>query len=199
MASSTRCSARPAPRAALLAAALLAILSWIAPARGAEPSIDIRSAEITADAAGHYLDATFDIELGAKLEEALARGVALNFAMEFELYLERWYTLKLWNKTLSEFEQRFRVSYNALTRQYSVSSGALSRNVDTLEEALALIGRVRHLRIATAGALRPGTTYAAQLRLRLDSSQLPKPFQINAIGSKGWNLSSDWYRWTVRP
>jgi hypothetical protein len=41
--------------------------------------------------------------------------------------------------------------------------------------------------------------YLAELRLRLDTTQLPKPLQINALASRDWNLSSDWYRWTFRP
>jgi hypothetical protein len=41
--------------------------------------------------------------------------------------------------------------------------------------------------------------YTAAVRLRLDTSLLPKPLQINALGSRDWNLSSDWYRWTFRP
>ena len=32
----------------------------------------------------------------------------------------------------------------------------------------------------------------AQVRMRLDVSQLPKPFQVNAITSREWNLASDW-------
>jgi hypothetical protein len=28
--------------------------------------------------------------------------------------------------------------------------------------------------------------------MRLDVSQLPKPFQVNAITSREWSLASDW-------
>jgi hypothetical protein len=30
------------------------------------------------------------------------------------------------------------------------------------------------------------------VRMRLDVSQLPKPFQVNAITSREWSLASDW-------
>jgi len=33
--------------------------------------------------------------------------------------------------------------------------------------------------------------------MRLDVSELPKPFQVNALASREWNIGSDWYRWTV--
>ena len=52
---------------------------------------------------------------------------------------------------------------------------------------------------AEAGALGKGASYTAALRLRLDTSQLPRPFQISAVGSREWSISSDWHRWTVSP
>jgi hypothetical protein len=30
--------------------------------------------------------------------------------------------------------------------------------------------------------------------MRLDTNQLAKPFQVNAINSKSWNLQSEWHR-----
>ena len=35
----------------------------------------------------------------------------------------------------------------------------------------------------------------AALRLRLDLNQLPRPFQITALGNKEWSLGSDWKLW----
>jgi hypothetical protein len=35
--------------------------------------------------------------------------------------------------------------------------------------------------------------------MRLDLSQLPKPFQINALNAREWNLSSDWYQFVITP
>lgn len=165
-----------------------------------EPGLHIRSAEITANAdAALLLDATFQVDLGDTLEDALQRGVTLHFVTEFELLYERWYFLNLWNKTISSFEQRYRLSYSALTRHYRLATGGLTLTFETLSEALALMGRVRGQQIAMRDQLEPSQVYTAQVRLRLDTGQLPKPFQISSIGSKTWNLSSDWYRWTVKP
>jgi len=46
-------------------------------------------------------------------------------------------------------------------------------------------------------AVRPGETYQAALRLRLDVTQLPRPFQITALGNKDWTLASDWKIWAA--
>ena len=44
-----------------------------------------------------------------------------------------------------------------------------------------------------------GQRYDAAIRLRLDVNQLPKPFQVDALASREWTLTSDWYRWSFVP
>jgi hypothetical protein len=61
------------------------------------------------------------------------------------------------------------------------------------------MGRVRRREEFEPGSLRKDATYAAALRLRLDTTQLPKPFQLNTFGSRDWNVGSDWHRWTLSP
>jgi hypothetical protein len=168
------------------------------PAARAE-GIHIKSAELIPSEADYSLEANYEVTLSHTLEEALLRGLALPFVIDFELTYPRWWTLGLWNRTVVEIHQQHRLSYNALTRQYRVSFGNLNQNSDTLEEALAVIGQVRQPAVFTREDVNTGAVYIAALRLRLDTSQLPKPLQINALGSRDWNLSSDWYRWTFRP
>ncbi len=122
----------------------------------------------------------------------------MHFVVEFALIHPRWYTAYLWNKSVAELQQRYRLSYNALTRQYRLSFGALHQNFDTLDDALVLLGRLRPRFVVDADALDEGKVYEAAIRMRLDVSQLPKPFQINALASRDWNLSSEWFRWTLK-
>lgn len=178
---------------------LLACLCLLLPPWAAAQGIHVKSAELAPNAGEYFLSASFELDLNPTLEEALNRGVPLHFVVEFELILPRWYTLYLWNRRVAGYEQRYRLSYNALTRQYRVSLGALHQSFDTLEDALILVGRFTRRRVFSAEALGTGKVYEAQIRMRLDTGQLPKPFQIDAIGSRDWNLSSDWYRWTVTP
>jgi hypothetical protein len=189
---STRCCARHS-WLALLAALWLALTPVPA---GAAEGIEVRSAALVAADDGYYLDATFEIVLTHALEEALNKGIPLHFLVEFELTRPRWYWL---NEKVANLQQGYRLSYNALTRQYRVGVGPLYQNFPSLAEALEFLSRVRLRDIAEPGALRKDSTYTAALRLRLDTSQLPRPFQISAVGSRDWNISSDWYRWTVAP
>jgi len=176
----------------------VAAFAWGLAAVAAE-GIHVKSAELSLNGGDYYLEANFEVGLTHTLEDALNKGLPLHFVIEFELIRPRWYTLYLWNKSLIEIEQQYRLSYNALTRQYRLSFGALHQNFATLEEALALLGRLRPRFIADAGLLDQEKVYDAAIRMRLDVSQLPKPFQINALASRDWNLSSEWFRWTVSP
>ena len=115
---------------------------------------------------------------------------------EFELIRPRWYWF---NEKIASHRQQYRLSYNALARQYRVALGKLYQNFGSLAEALALLNRVRLRDVAAPAELARGTTYIAALRMRLDTSQLPRPFQISAVGSRDWSLSSDWHRWSFEP
>jgi hypothetical protein len=175
---------------------LAALLLTICPVRAATEGIHIRSAEFVPMEAGYALEARYEIGLTAALEDALVHGLTLAFTTEFELMYRRWWTLNLWNKTISERRQQHRLSYNALTRQYRLSSGALHQSFDTVGAALAVLGRVRINPAVRSEDIEDDQVYIAALRMRLDKAQLPKPLQVDALASGDWDLSSDWYRWT---
>ncbi len=191
-ASSMRCCRRHSWLSALAALWLLVAAPLPAHADG----IEVRKAALTAAEDGYFLEAGFDITLTHTLEDALSKGVPLYFLLEFELVRPRWYWF---NEKVANTQQQYRLSYNALTRHYRVGVGTLYQNFDTLAEALEFLSRVRLSEIAEPGALKKDASYSAAVRLRLDVSQLPRPFQISAVGSREWSISSDWYRWTVSP
>lgn len=175
-----------------LATLLLGLWAWIALADG----IQAVSGALTEGEEAYVLNAEFDIAVNPTLEEALAKGLPLYFVTELEVVRPRWYWLD--EKVLS-YQQTSRLSYNALTRQYRLSTGAFHQNFPALSDALNVLQRVRNKPVLEKGALRKDASYAAALRLRLDVSQLPKPFQLNALASKEWSLASEWLRWTVTP
>lgn len=169
-------------------------VAFATPARA--DGIEVRKAALISAEDGYVLEAEFDVTLTHTLEEALNKGVPLYFSLEFELVRPRWYWL---NEKLANTRQQYRLSYNALTRQYRVGVRTLYQNFASLPEALGFMSQVRVRDIAETDALSKGSSYTAALRLRLDSSQLPRPFQVSAVGSREWSISSDWHRWTVSP
>jgi hypothetical protein len=178
----------PALRA-LLVSLLLAGLG--APAR-ADERIGVIAAALEpapGGAGGFVLNATFEFEMPQALEEAVVRGIAIYFNIEFELFRKRWYWL---DRKVSASTLTYRLSFSPLTRQYRLARGGLSQPFDSLDEALNLLKSVRQWTVIEPGVLVPRDPYEAQVRMRLDVTQLPKPFQVNAITSREWNLASDW-------
>ena len=175
-----------------LALGLLLLASALAGAT----EIEVRRAELSAGEESWLLDAEFGIDLGQRLEEVVARGVALYFVAEFELTKGRWYWV---DEHVAGRKQTWRLSYNALTRQYRLSSGALHQSFASLDEALRVLGRLREWPVADKALLKAGEPYNAALRLKLDLTQLPKPFQVTAIGNKDWNITAEVKRWSFSP
>ncbi len=145
----------------------------------------------------YYLSATVKIKLNDVLEEALKKGVTLYFVSDFELGNKRWYTLYLWHMPVVKYSQSYGLSFNALTRNYRLTYGGLHQSFNNLGDALAVLGKIGRPKVIAHYHLKSGRKYIAKLRMRLDTTRLPKPFQINAIGSRDWNLSSDWFSWQI--
>ncbi|MGH6608753.1 MAG: DUF4390 domain-containing protein, partial [Burkholderiaceae bacterium] len=120
------------------------------------------------------LNATFEFELPQALEEAVQKGIALYFNIEFELFRKRWWWFdpRIASNTLT-----YRLSYSPLTRQYRLARGGLSQSFESLDEALSLLKSVRNWKVGERSMLNPREAYDAQVRMRLDVNQLPKPFQ----------------------
>ena len=154
------------------------------------------SAELTAGDEGYRLSAEFQVDLGAHLEEAVSRGVPLYFMLEFDLTRNRWYWA---NEHIAGTTINYRLSYAALTRQYRLSRGGLYQSFATLEEALRVMARVAALPVVDKGAVKVGEVYQAALRLSLDRQQLPKPFQVDAIANRDWQVEATTLRWQFMP
>ena len=176
---------------------LLALLFTVtaAPLARAE-GISVSSATIEAGEDGWSLEAAFDVQFSQRLEEAVNRGVPLYFVVEFELSRPRWYWF---DEKPVRLAQTYRISYTPLLRQYRLQVGSVYQNFTRFEEVTRVLSRLRGWHVADKGALKKDQVYQASVRMRLDTAQLPKPFQLNAISSRDWTLDSDWHRWTITP
>jgi hypothetical protein len=176
----------------------LAALIWIALVAGfiaATPAradtIAVQRASLEADGSGWSLDAQFNFELNSSLEDAVNKGIPLYFTTNFELTRPRWYWF---DEQPVSTSQSIRLSFQPLTREYRVSSGGLQLGFPTLDEALAVIKHVTSWHVIDRNDVRPGETYTASVRMQLDVAFMPKPFQIDAVNNRDWNLASDWKR-----
>jgi len=144
------------------------------------------------------VSAQVQFDLPSAVEDALLKGVAMYFALEAEILRERWYW---YDRKVTLAERRLRLIYLPLTRRWrlNVTSGvgpesnvglALNQNFDTLVQALAAVKRVSGWKIAEMGDIDSGGKYKLELRFRLDLSQLPRPFQIGAMGKDDWDIAT---------
>src|ERR671935_1443780 len=180
-----------AMRGIALCAGLLALL-LLPPAWANE--IDVRAAQLRAVEEGLVLDADFDFELTPRLAEVVSGGVPLYFRVDFELTRRRWYWF---DESTATRRLQLRLSYHALSRQYRLSTGLLQQNFATLEEALNVLKHVRNWLVVDRTVTFADADYEAALRMRLDTTLLPKPFQLSALTSRELQLESPWLRFTV--
>jgi hypothetical protein len=182
-----------------LALALVATLWGQMPAARADDApeaTDRPRLELNAEGDSWLLSDDFNVPLTPALEEAVRRGVPLYFVLEFELVRPRWWWT---DERLAERSIVFRLAYHALTRQFRLGFDGLTQTFDSLDEATRTMASVRNWRVADVSRVPRGTSYEARVRLRLDASQLPKPFQVNAITNRDWNPQSEWKRFTFTP
>ncbi|ACR30467.1 DUF4390 domain-containing protein [Burkholderia glumae] len=156
-------------------------------------TINVQRASLQADGSGWALDARFEFELNANLEDAVNKGIPLYFTTDFELSRARWYWFDEQPVSVS---QTIRLSFQPLTREYRVSTGGLQLGFPTLKEALAVVQHVTSWHVIDRSQVQAGETYTASVRMQLDTALMPKPFQVDAVNNRDWSLVSEWKRFT---
>ncbi|RQS69011.1 DUF4390 domain-containing protein [Burkholderia sp. Bp8963] len=181
----------PLRLATVLMVALTLCLAFAMPARA--ESIAVQRASLQADGSGWSLDARFDFDLNANLEDAVNKGIPLYFTTDFELSRARWYWFDEQPVSVS---QTIRLSFQPLTREYRVSTGGLQLGFATLKDALAVVKHITSWHVIDRNQVHQGETYTASVRMQLDTALMPKPFQVDAVNNRDWALASDWKRFT---
>jgi hypothetical protein len=143
-----------------------------------------------------FVSAHVSFELPAVVEEALLKGMPMFFLLEAELYQDRWYW---YDKRIASAQRQVRLAYQPLTRRWRVnpSAGAggdntqglsLNQSFDTLADALSAVRQVSQWKVADLAESDLTAKIKLQFRFRMDLSQLPRPFQIGAIGQSEWDI-----------
>lgn len=136
-----------------------------------------------------YVDATIDLTLSPELRTAAEKGVPLYFVAELQIVSAR----KWWfDKSVVDARRTYRIFYNVLTRQWRVGNSDFALPQASLDDALSFIRNLRGWAVADTPDLETDTRYEGRLRLRLDTTRLPRPFQIDAYNSSAWTLATPW-------
>ena len=145
---------------------------------------------------GVFVSATLNLRLPGAVEDALRKGIAMHFVADAQVLRHRWY----WSdKTQARAMRYWRLSYQPLTRRWRLNISpvpftntglgvVLGQNFDSYDDALAAVTRILRWKIAERSEIADDAVHIVHFRFRLDMSQLPRPFQIGAVGRSGWNL-----------
>jgi hypothetical protein len=164
-------------------------------ASAAQQHIVIKNADLKALGETYILNADLEISLGEKIEEAINKGVPVEFLYEFELVQPRF----LWlDAEVAKTKTRIKVSYHALSRQYLVSQDGRQTSHDILSEAMIELVQLYDWKVFDKSMIEVGQKYEAVLSMKLDQSKLPKAIQVDAIGSEDWNLVSEKFVWVPK-
>ncbi|HYG43146.1 MAG TPA: DUF4390 domain-containing protein [Bordetella sp.] len=135
------------------------------------------------------VDAEVDFQLNDQLRDAAERGLPLYFTADVVISRSRWWWF---DDTVVDTTLTWRVVYNALTRQWRAGAGQLSLPVASLDQAMDMVRHIRRWQLVDVSELDYDVSYSGQMRLRLDTSQLARPFQVNALNSSSWSLATPW-------
>ena len=141
------------------------------------------------------LSAQLQFELPAVVEDALEKGIPMVFVMDVEVLRERWYW---YDKHLAGAQRQMRLVYQPLARRWRLNVGSgsgtvglsLSQSFDTLAQALAAIKRVAKWKIADVQELDSAQKVRVEFHFQLDLRQLPRPFQLGAVGPSEWDIAA---------
>jgi len=179
-------------RSLLAALGCAVLLTWTRPARS-NGTIEVQQARLEVSHPDNLvlLSADFTLGLTETLRDAVNRGLPLYFVVELQIQRGRWYWF---DENVVTALTEWRLSYHALTRQFRVASSGRSESFGSLEEALAAMSSVKRWNVAPLSRFDARTTYEVWVRMRLDTTRLPKPFQMTALTDRDWNPQSEWKR-----
>jgi hypothetical protein len=164
-------------------------------AYAAASSINIKSADLRLEDDYYNLSAEVEIGFDSEFEEAINKGVPLNFLVEFQIVSPR----KYWfDDEIVTTSQNVTLSYHALTKQYLVNRGVHQKSFETLSEAKQELAELSNWKVVEKSLLAKNEVYNAALLIRLDQTKLPKAIQVDTIASEKWNLTSQRFEWTLK-
>lgn len=178
---------------------MLLVWGCLNPARAQAPEVQQLLLQRTPE--GLFMSARFVLTPHGAVQEALSKGVPLYFVWQADVLRLRWYWT---DKRVAGATRTLRLAYQPLTRRWRVSTSteagggtgrgaglpyALHQNHDTLDEALAAVGRVSRWQLAEAAQLDADAEHRVEFGFRLDLSLLPRPFQIGLGNQPEWSMA----------
>jgi hypothetical protein len=179
--------------------ALCVIATAVPVARAEDESkLKVREVQASLDEGVYELDAIVDLTLPDAAREAVAAGLTLRLTYEITVDRVRRY---MPDASVAELEQRYEVSYHALSQRYLVKNLNTGEQQDfgSLQAALDRACDLRGLPVIDAALVAAGPAYDGRIRAVLGMNTAPDVFGWLLFWTDDWNAESNWKSWTLRP
>src|SRR5512139_265309 len=178
----------------------LCFIATIAPPASAEEEsqLTIREASATIDEGVYELDAKLDLVLPEAARRAVDSGLTLRLTYEVTVNRVRRY---MPDAGVAALEQRYEVSYHALSQRYLVKNLNTGEQQDygLLQSALDRISELRGLPVLDTALVSDGPVYEGRIRAVLGMNTAPDVFGWLLFWTDDWSAESEWKTWTLRP
>jgi len=183
--------------AAWLVLCLIATAGPVAHAED-ESKLTIRDVQVSLDEGVYELNAKVDLTLPDGARKAVESGLTLRLTYEIKVDRVRRY---MPDAGIAALEQRYEVSYHALSQRYLVKNLNTGEQQDfgSLQAALDRVADLRGLPVIDAALVSDGPVYEGRIRAVLGMNTAPDVFGWLLFWTDDWSAESDWKTWTLRP
>jgi hypothetical protein len=163
-----------------------------------ESRLVVREVQVALDEGVFELDAKVDLTLPEGARKALESGLTLRLTYEITVDRVRRY---MPDASVASLQQRYEVSYHALSQRYLVRNLNTSEQQDfgSLQAALDRITDLRGLPVIDKALVADGPVYEGRIRAVLGMNTAPDVFGWLLFWTDDWSAESDWKTWTLRP
>jgi hypothetical protein len=163
-----------------------------------ESRLTILAAEASLDEGVYELDAKLDLMLPDGARKAVESGLTLRLTYEITVDRVRRY---MPDASVAALEQRYEVSYHALSQRYLVRNLNTGEQQDfgSLQAALDRVSELRGLPVIDKALVADGPVYQGRIRAVLGMNTAPDVLGWLLFWTDDWSAESDWKTWTLRP
>ncbi|MBP7607871.1 MAG: DUF4390 domain-containing protein [Steroidobacteraceae bacterium] len=163
-----------------------------------ESTLTIRDVQVSLDEGVYELSAKVDLTLPDGARKAVESGLTLRLTYEITVDRVRRYML---DAGIAALEQRYEVSYHALSQRYLVKNLNTGEQHDfgSLQAALDRVADLHGLPVIDAALVSDGPVYRGRIRAVLGMNTAPDVFGWLLFWTDDWSAESDWKTWTLRP
>jgi hypothetical protein len=178
----------------------LCFIATIAPVADAADASKLKLREVQAaiDEGVYELDAKLDLILPEGARKAIESGLTLRLTYEIRVDRVRRY---MPDDGVAALEQRYEVSYHALSQRYLVKNLNTGEQQDfgSLQGALDRVSELRGLPVLDTALVSDGPAYEGRIRAVLGLNTAPDVLGWLLFWTDDWSAESEWKQWTLRP